>query len=419
MKVSKKAIVQYFLIYLMLLTNGTYFYYKIISNYQVIFVAFFVGMMLLCRRLRHRWSAIAVLGLFAFVIILRYTIGGVGINIYFTWIINILSASTAFFYDKTNFIKRFVKLVSVFAFFSLFFFLLSQINLEIAEQLLVMDFQYEAGNETTMINGMFVYSINPWHLTRNTSIYIEPGVYQIVLNSALFLMLFCKHKIEVKENTLNRMIVLMLLVIATCQSTTGYIATLCVFIGYLFINPHGEMKTRRKVLAIFAIATVLLGVEYFLNGEESILHANFFSKLANDGNIDLNVSSGKYRMMTIELSLLSLLQKPLGVGYTVVSEMMEAQKGAVGAQLLRSAAACGLPWLIFVLVWLFVPVVKSKCHWAVKLVVTLLYINIALAQSQEFYPAIMVLIYVLGSDLCPNRRKESELKGNENIMVYK
>lgn len=120
--------------------------------------------------------------------------------------------------------------------------------------------------------------------------------------------------------------------------------------------------------------------------------------------------TGKYRWGTIALSFQSIMQNPLGVGYDAVTKLLSTEDGLVAAKILTSAAALGLPWLIFTVYWLFAPILKANWSGIAKIVFILLYINTALAQSQEFYTGFVCIIIVALT---------SKVEGeNENIMVY-
>lgn len=417
--VSKKSVVHYLLIYLMILTNGTFFYDEVIDKYQIFFVAFFLGMIVLYFRMRDPWTLIGISVLLLFTVFLRYTVGGIGINIYFTWVINLLSATVAYLYCKEKFVDRFIKIVVFLASISVFYFAICQLNLEIAKHLTLIHFRHTAGLNTTIVDGMFLYSINPWHTDRNTSIFSEPGIYQIVLNSALFLLLFFRERVSFADKTFKKIVLVLLIAIASCQSTTGYIATLVIIVGYIFSGRNVDRSTRKAILGVILLVLMVLLIEYQINGEESILHTAFLSKLFGAGEFDLTASTGKYRMGTIELSLYSLSRHPFGIGYDSFLTLLSTQDGLVAAKLLTSAAACGIPWLLFVVAWLLFPVLRSQSRWIIKVVLIVLYTNTALAQSQEFYPALMILIYVMRE--FPDMVMGEGMEDNkyEDTMVHK
>ena len=412
MKISIKKTFHYLLIYFMICLNDSFVYYQIISKYQIIFIAISVFLMVYYKRIRKNWTFIASIVLLLFVIFVRLNSGGIGLNIYFTWILHIFFATAAVLYDCENFLHRYVKLVTFLASISLIYFIISVINLNFARSLTFITLPYGAGYNHTTIDGLFVYCFNPWHYDRNTSIFGEPGLYQIVLNSALFCMLYLREKCNLKHKTMIRYMIILLLAIVTAGSATGFIGTLLIFAGFIFARGRKEERTiKRRLILLFFLAIVFLILEYEYNGNESILSRLFFEKLFSDtGNISVMNGTGKYRWGTIALSFQSIMQNPLGVGYDAVTKLLSTEDGLVAAKILTSAAALGLPWLIFTVYWLFAPILKANWSGIAKIVFILLYINTALAQSQEFYTGFVCIIIVALT---------SKVEGeNENIMVY-
>lgn len=412
MEISKKKTVHYLLIYLMICLNDSFIYYQIISNYQIVFIAISSLFLICYKRIRKNWTFIAAIVLFMFVVFARLNTGGVGLNIYFTWMIHIFFSTVAVLYDCESFLHRYVKMVTFLAGISLIYFGISLINLDFARNLTFITLPYGAGYNHTTIDGLFLYCFNPWHYDRNTSIFGEPGLYQIVLNSALFCMLYLREKCNLEYKTMIRNMIILLLAIVTAGSTTGFIATLLIIAGFIFEKGRNEeRKIKRSIILLFFIAIVCLILEYEYNGKESILSRLFFDKLFSDtGSISVMNGSGKYRWGTIALSFQSIMQHPLGVGYDAVTTLLSTEDGLVAAKILTSAAAFGLPWLIFIIYWLFAPILRANWSWTAKVVFILLYINTALAQSQEFYSGfVCLIIFALTS-------KEGE--ENENIMVH-
>lgn len=412
MKISIKKTFHYLLIYLMICLNDSFVYYQIINKYQIIFIAISVFLMIYYKRIRKNWIFMASIVLLLFVIFARLNSGGVGLNIYFTWMLHILFATIAVLYDCKNFLHRYVKLVTFLATISLIYFGISLINLNFAKSLTFITLPYGAGYNHTTIDGLFVYCFNPWHYDRNTSIFGEPGLYQIVLNSALFCILYLREKCNLEHKIMIRYMIILLLAIVTAGSTTGFIGTLLIFAGFIFERGINEERIiKKRIILLFFIAIVCLILEYEYNGSESILSRLFFEKLFSDnGKISVMSGTGKYRWGTIALSFQSIMKNPLGIGYDAVTTLLSTEDGLVAAKILTSAAALGLPWLIFTAYWLFAPILRTNWSGVAKIVFILLYINTALAQSQEFYTGFVCIVIVALASKVEEK--------NENIMVY-
>lgn len=88
--------------------------------------------------------------------------------------------------------------------------------------------------------GFFLFSYLEMHPTRNCGFYTEPGVYQIVLNSTLYILLFWKEKLMISSEKKYRKILLVIIAaIIACQSTTGYLALLLIILFFCFYKQRG------------------------------------------------------------------------------------------------------------------------------------------------------------------------------------
>jgi hypothetical protein len=361
---------------------------------------------------------LAIVGLMAFTVIIRMTVGGIGMDAFTVWIVYILSASVAFDFNREKFVSRYVRLVVFMSVISLIFFVLVQINSSLA--IALTPFHFIGGSDyqgDVIMHGLFLYTVNPWHITKNTSVFGEPGVYQIVLNSAIMCLLFLEDKCEMTQKTRNKYLLVLLLTVATCQSTTGYFGIAIIAVGYIFFSGKmADKKYKWRILGVFSVAVIILLTDYYVNQSESLLVKSLISKVfTSAGTFDLTATSGQYRIGTIELCIKSLAVYPLGVGYDAVQKLLSTRDGLVGAKILTSAAACGIPWLVFVLTWIFYTILASNRHWAYKIVFIVLYFNTALAQSQEFYPALIMFTIIAACDNKAKRRFLNDTVGE----IYK
>ncbi len=416
LKINKKTAFHYLLIYFAICLNDSFIYYQIVSKYLIVFVGIGALLLLLFSKLRNQWVYIAGIILLVIVIMQRFATGGVGLNIYFIWIVHILFGFIAVLYDKENFLTRYIKIVVFLAVVSLFYYELSLINLDLAKKLTMIHLPYRTSVSSSItIDGLFLYCFNPWHYDRNTSIFGEPGLYQIVLNSALFCLLFIEDKNNLSKKKVIIYILILSLALISTRSTTGFIGFLLLLAGYIVEGKKKEKIGIRSTLLLLLIllATALL-IDYQYNLSNSIIQTAFISKVfSENGTINILNSTGQYRFGTIELCLESIRQHPFGVGYDTITSILSTRKGLVAAKFLTTAAACGLQWTLFALIWLFAPIVKSNWSIVVKLLFILLFFNTALAQSQEFYTGfIMIICYAMV--MCKEKGNN-----NESSLVHK
>ena len=109
-------------------------------------------------------------------------------------------------------------------------------------------------NNTNIVDTLYIFSIprNFEGLIRNSGPFWEPGRFTIYITLALAINLFYnKEKITSKKN------LVLLLTNVTTFSTTGYVATAVLFVGYVFFS---NIKKYYK----FILSIILLAVVYYV-----------------------------------------------------------------------------------------------------------------------------------------------------------
>ena len=118
------------------------------------------------------------------------------------------------------------------------------------------------------------------------------------------------------------------------------------------------------------------------------------SKIFSDHNtIDLGASlSGLARIGSIMTSLTSILQHPFGIGYDNYYKLLNTEAtGYVAAEIMTTGAVLGIVPLVVIVYWLFKPIFKASIGRLGKVLFVFLYFNTALAQSSQFYPALICI----------------------------
>lgn len=77
-------------------------------------------------------------------------------------------------------------------------------------------------------------------LTRNNGIFNEPGLYQMVLNTALYFTMFFPEQLKCGAKKQERYMLILIIAIVTCQSTTGYLSLGAIIVGYLMTKQKGK-----------------------------------------------------------------------------------------------------------------------------------------------------------------------------------
>lgn len=432
-KIQYRKWTQYTLIYLMLVINQSQLFESFLKNYDVFILSLLLAPIVLNKKFRNQHTLLFLGFLLLCCAFTHFFVGGVGIDMWVRWALQILIVSVAILYDKTNFLTRYVKIVVFLAAISLLGFFMCLVAPEIVKELSLI--RYSVLDQKTWISGtkyisspfytygLFLFTARENGWTRNCGIFTEPGVYQIVLNTALFVILFCSDKIQLKDKYKTRAILIIIAALITCQSTTGYIALLTIIITVVLGGNNKSKRVWKKQLFVICIGLmIVLLIDYSLRGNESFAYTTMISKFFNSApesssRIGLGIT-GKVRYGAILLSLKSLLSNPFGVGYDQIALLLNVSKtGYVAAQILQTAAAMGIVCISGILYWIFYPSFITNKSRLEKLLFVFLYFNTSLAQSSEFYPAlIMIPLYWLYTFKVIKTNKYSEIRMKRNDL---
>lgn len=404
-KVSKNAILQYILVYIMILIPGSCLF-QVYWGYEKYFVILGLYLLLFIaqRKYRANYGVLFVLVLTFLFLGVRFLVGGVGILVWAQFAVCVLSVQFAISCNPDAFLTRFVKVIVFFSTISVVMWALFMIAPELAnmwpaERYFVQTIGIDKWAHDYYGKGLLFYSYLDIHKDRNCGIYTEPGVYQVVLNSALFVLLFWKRQLTLKsERQYLRYVVIVLTALITCASTTGYIGTIIILFVYFvfFRDPNFSAgRIKRFLAAAVFIVIFILGVDYSVRGEDSLVYIQVIQKLFPSGKLDVSEGSGQYRMGMILYAFSLIGQRPLGVGYDVFNNGLE--QGFVAASLVSFAAVFGvISWLVVMILVLY-----PMFRYAKPIICILflcVFVNTTLAQTDLLYPTqIMIPLYLIAT----------------------
>lgn len=394
-----RSVFQYLLIYLMLLVPGSslMFVYGGTALYGIM-LGCFTFCVLLSSRYRDSYGICLILLLLINTFVTRSLVGGVGIEAFLGFAVCVVCTQMAICCDYNNFLRRWINAVVVLAAISIVMWALLLI-LPSFRNLLVPVFpsDYEGTPPWGVQHyghGMLLYSWFDLHATRNTGIFTEPGKYQVVLNSALFLLLFWKDRIQWKsERGWKLSIVIILLALVTCQSTTGYIGMLLVVLFYLLRRNSGAQMSAKGLLGIAIVVSItVLMIDWSFNGTESVFYTQIVQKILGGGQgIDLSKGTGAPRMIMIQASLESIVEHPLGVGSDALRSLAESMGGRpVAASFFQYGAIYGVIGWALVLLMVFYPVLAG-CPLLSAVLFILLFLNTTASQTHLLYPSLLMI----------------------------
>lgn len=396
MKIRISTLTQYLLIYIMLIMSyscmAVFYLNQNILNISLL--CLFAMLLLKNKKYRNVYAIFGILILLAGVVFQRLLSGGVGLSAFLQLAMPVLCANMAICSNKKEFLNRYIKVVCIFAVISDIFWVTFLVLPELEKVWPAVEYFTQAIGSTGYERywhgkGVLLYSFLEIHPTRNCGIYSEPGVYQIVLNSALFILLFWKDRLVFKkEKDYNKVLLIIFITLVSCQSTTGYISMLIIIAFFMLQKRSNTLsKTKRRIVVLTILLVILLLIEYSINGTNSILHQQIIQKLFGDSKsftLDLTMGSGQYRLGTIVYCLDLITRHPLGVGYDVFSAGKDV--AMVAASLLSFACIYGVITWVVVLIWLLAPVIKRE-KILVAIAFILMFINTTLGQTLFLYPA--------------------------------
>ncbi|WP_147356303.1 MULTISPECIES: hypothetical protein [Clostridia] len=351
-------------------------------------------------------NIVFLIALFLAVIFIRLTQGGIGLETFADYAIPILAIIFAIKEDQRMFLTRLVKVCMFLAVASLMgymigivapslfrnFFLSFKTGWGVSTWTSAVDYatRYYTGY------GVFLFSwIDRMGLpNRNIGFYTEPGVYQIVLNTVLFILLFLRKHLELSDKKVRKYVILTIITLISCQSTSGLLGILVIIICSVLTNQKETEKQRYRMIILLLIGIALLIADYNIRIEDSILSKVVLKKLFSD-NMDFSLSassSGAARIGTIFVCLQAMFQHPFGMGTTALSTLLTSvSTDYVAGALLSFGASLGVIPLAITLLWVFAPFKKSGLpKWAV-IAYIFMYFNVTLSQSSAFYPMLIVI----------------------------
>lgn len=395
MKIKTKEILPYFLIWISFMYHGSILKSQYSTLMDVVAIVAIIYVLSFHRETREK-GIVTFLGLLLVnIVFVRYINGGgLGITIWTRWMIQIMSIYSAYLLNKEDFFTRFIKFMAFYAGISLVCFTLQMIGIW---KIITPSITY-GGMQFKGILPLHVAGLHGDKVGRNLGVFYEPGLYQIPLNTALYFILFFQDKMLMSIKKQNKYFILILLALITTKSTTGYIAFAAIYVCYMLTTTRSK---KQKGFIILASLAVIILIDSLLNGENSILYNVVIGKLFDENGFNLAASgSGFYRVRTIEYVMEVIRKYPLGAGYDIYNAFILFQKQylneLVGVECLKAFAYYGTPQMILTYVYLAKTAWKRKRNIIQWILVVFLYINTTMAQSEIFYPSLIILLLLNG-----------------------
>ena len=423
MKIRPKVLMQYVLILLLFYLNDSFLYMKVLKSYDILILALCIGLFVYNKKLVDKRNVLFLSIMLAVVAFLRVAVGGVGLNVWSTWAIMILVTTIAIRWNTDDFLTRFINVVFFMAGTSCVIFVVGLVAPSIYKSLTVL-----SSNEFTKIThwytgsnyvttdfkeyGMLFYALRDYDKTRNNGVFGEPGLYQMILNTAYFCLLFFRSDLKFNNKKYKKILTIIILTIITTQSTSGLLSLAVTTLAFILSsntieNQEQKNYVKNYVIAFVVVGFVTLGMDYVLRGTNSIIYKTVLKKLFSNGSFALDADTGYYRIVTVLGCLQAIVTHPFGMGYDALGVYLQGvvQGEYVAAQILVTFAALGVIPALIIIYWVFSPVINRRTGVWFSFAYIFMFVNSALAQSKDFYPA-LILIPIYVSIMSGIRRNE-------------
>ena len=404
---DKKVVTHYIMIYFLLILNQSCMYEYFGGNLgiRVALLGIVVLLILLQQDAEHdKYLFITGILLACTVLTRLITHGGVGLGIWVSWALPLLWGAYVVLYDIEHFMERFIKTAVFLAIIGVVFFLIQVLAPNLLIRLLPIQYNtgfsdkiwYDSINYEEIFHpgyGVFLYSYKAGgdSLLRNKGIFTEPGICQMLYNTAVFMLLFFQERISLGNKQIKKYLLILIFAIVTVQSTTGYIILSINLIVYLLTATEYKNHIKGFLIAFGICGLLLLGFDYFLRKDQSFLFISIIQKFfgSHDG-IQLN-GSGLSRIAVSVLALSMIPKHPLGMGADAFLDAVSLLDFRGGAGILQFGAISGVIPLLICILFYFIPIIKSDLKIFAK--ISLLYMIFAslLAQSHPFYPILIII----------------------------
>lgn len=326
-----------------------------------------------------------------------FTSGGMTIGTMLSLLSRFLLIYISVAIDPDEYLMRLVKLVAVFASISDIIFVSHFIGLTpllavISRWFYRIPSGMWYGGDTY---GLFFFVFKLDDLTRNSYMFGEPGEYQMIINTALFFLLFFSNRIYMEDKQKRNLLILFLITLLTIQSTSGFFSLAVILTLSLLQNRNTMGKAMRRLL--IAIVFVVLTYCAFFASKDSILYTALIDKITSStGHIDLAQSTGADRVNPYFELMLNLKGKPLQVIFGVGPNGLESTSlGEYSANgIVNLIMMCGIVFVVPLYYYMIKKNVKYSNNIFSSIAAVFIVINQGLGQPEMISIfSILILLY--------------------------
>lgn len=408
-----KVIAHYLLIYLMIAMGDSFLFDRALVHACSLIAPAVLFCVIANRDTQYVYPLIILCLGFLSMLFVRSTSNAMGPSEFLMWTAMICITVLAVAFDVANFLERLIRLSAVLVIISLIIYCISQFIPAIWSHISLFSFPLSFGDDcwfdsyakvTTyyQAHGLILYVDRGFEADRNVGIFREPAVYQILLNSLVFVLLYMCPKVLEKRR--NRLIALFVVAVLTTKSATGYLVTFFLIFSYALGLKSHKVSTIAPILFGLGLAFLLLVI--FLE-DSSWVAGTVFGRFISDDGFAID-ASGAARFGAAKTSLELMVKYPLGCGYDLYSDALNIERtGYVAACLLKVAAVYGLPFGLAVLLWVLFPVFsKSKLPVSAKFSFIVMYLMATYFENEIFYTTLIfipIYLYFVSVKSCQDK----------------
>lgn len=368
------------------------------SNYNSIFRPLVIGGFILFSVCNFKKFNDAKLGLFccfsaAYIFLISFVNSGeTGMSTILELMGTVLIAYSLLIVYKQKIINAYIKIITFFSVISLLFFCVAQIQPDFLLSIL----HKSLGSKGDIFYGGLFYSIRyVWYYDfRNCGMFTEPGLYCVVLLTAIYLLLFQKRYLFFTKKQYKYLFAILTVTVITTMSTAGIICLGLILLCYILSKQqdksNGEKNIKKYILFASILLIIAIIADYSLNGMYSFIYNNLLNKISSE-QLVIAGNTGNARLTTIEICFDSILRYPFGRGKTYIVGLLPEY--AVGAKALVFVASYGIVYALFFYWFIFGKFIKAeKANFYTVISFVILYIVMSMAQSMIIYPCFMLVL---------------------------
>ena len=399
-----RKIYKYILAYLLVISQGSVLT-KINADYFTILITV-ISLLILFFSLKGKIKTyfaypMLMLSVCLFVAIIASK-GSLSIFSWVTVFSRFLLAYTVYMTLKDDIWPMCIRVIISLSFLSLISFLLQQFNVSIFRYLPLRS-QYLG---LTYYGGLFIAYL-PGYTVRNFGIFGEPGLHQIVVNMAIYMILFHYEKLGFSRRYRRFLLTIMMICIVTIQSTAGYFSSIVLIALYFYCNCKNDRQMRRYIAFIASLFVLYIA----LNPVDNIFIESFVNKVFDaDGKMNLSAGSGQSRVVSMGADWAVAIRYPLGAGFdkylSVWSSFLSQHipDGASCVGITKSLATIGIPATLVMTFFYIKNAIINRNTWPETLALLFMLFNTCLSEPSYYFPIYIAFVMV--------SRKKMKQKGD-------